>query len=105
MALSMRMYRDKVRFEWNDGVVESVVTLSSKDTEEAAVSKLKRVIALVEGAQASDAPEYVLRRPKYPALDAINPATGNAWAAVYGPPALPARLQGEVELVQPEEGA
>lgn len=38
-----------VKFEWNDGEVESSVTLQVDDDQETLVSKLKRVIHLVEG--------------------------------------------------------
>lgn len=48
MPLTLKS-KTPVRFEWNDGEVESTVTLQSDDDQEAMVSKLKRVIALVEG--------------------------------------------------------
>lgn len=48
MPLTLKS-KTPVRFEWNDGEVESSVTLQTDDGQEAMVSKLKRVIALVEG--------------------------------------------------------
>ena len=74
--------------------------------EEALIQTFKDVIAFVEGEQAPQA-SGALRAPAGPGeyTVSVEPATGNGWAAVYGPPALPARLQGEVELVQPGEGA
>ena len=108
MTLAMKMFKDKVRFEWTDGEVESVVTLTTEDSEESALRKLKRVIALVEGEPATPppgVPEYgVLRTPKYPALDALPPQPANGWAAVYGPPELPEDRKADWELVQPGEG-
>ena len=109
MALTMRMFRTRVEFEWDDQEVNSTVTISDQDDQDAVIRKLKRVIALVEGANAGRAaPAHVLP-PRmgeighYGGIDA--PAqTGSSWAAVYGPPPLPEHLVGEVELVPPEEG-
>lgn len=101
--LVMKMFKDKVRFEWSDGEVESVVTLTSGDSEESAMRKLKRVIALVEGEQAP--PLFTPAAPSTSgAVLMSSPQTGNGWAAVYGPPELPEDRKGVWELVQPGEG-
>jgi hypothetical protein len=98
-----------VRFEWSDGDVESVVTLSSDDDPETLVRKLKRVIALVEGGQAPNvsplppAAEAVIKKAYEPSVAAL--ATGNGWAAVYGPPKPPEHWEGQVEIVKPGEDA
>lgn len=97
------------RFEWVDDDVESVVTLSSEDDQETLVRKLKRIVALVEGPE----PRAVPVPPPWSAADAAaqgagkGTQTGNGWAsfAATAPPELPARLEGEVELIKPgEEG-
>lgn len=98
------------RFEWVDDDVESVVTLSSEDDQETLVRKLKRIVTLVEGESVGLAPAHVLP-PRmgeighYGGVD-IAPQTGNGWAAfaATAPPELPARLEGEVELINPGEG-
>ncbi|MFG3509670.1 hypothetical protein ACGF5F_29680 [Streptomyces sp. NPDC047821] len=109
-----------VRFEWSDGDVESVVTLSSEDDQETLVRKLKRIIALVEGGQQTSWVEEAMASRLGPQPLAIvgtgeapvgngvpGPASQptNGWAAVYGPPKPPEHWEGQVEIVKPEEGA
>jgi len=103
------------RFEWVDDDAEWVVTLSSEDDEPTLVRKLKRIVALVEGEQG----QVVTRRVRTDVQaikDWPGPAQGpdvsggdvqptNGWTATYAAPALPERLQGEVELIQPGEDA
>lgn len=101
------------RFEWVDDDVESVVTLSSVDDEATLVRKLKRIIELVEVHQGQEGNAALLNvvpplpRGAASALDKAYEGTvaTNGWAAAYGPPALPERLLGEVELIPPGEDA
>jgi hypothetical protein len=93
------------RFEWVDDDVESVVTLSSEDDEATLVRKLKRIVALVEGGQAQPTIKGWTGPVQGPEVSGGDVLPTNGWAASYGPPALPERLQGEVELIQPGEDA
>jgi hypothetical protein len=110
MTLSMKMFKDKVRFEWTDGEVESVVSLTAEDSEESALRKLKRVIALVEGgSETGRAVQKYLEALPRPAGATLNvaaaPQPTNGWAAVYGPPKPPEHWEGQVEIVKPGEDA
>jgi len=106
--VSLKLKTKSVRFEWVDDDAEWVVTLSSEDDEPTLVRKLKRIVALVEGGQA-EALDVVppLPRGVANALDRAYEGTvaANGWAAAFQAPALPERLQGEVELIQPGEDA
>ena len=104
--LTLTIARDAFKICHKEGTRTTVWDVSKGDGEEALIQTFKDVIAFVEGEQAPQA-SGALRAPAGPGeyTVSVEPATGNGWAAVYGPPALPARLQGEVELVQPGEGA
>lgn len=102
MTLVLRPMKNGVRFEHADEDTETSVYIDKADTDEDMVRKLRRVIALVEG-MAPKAPP--MRVGVDPEETAVAVQSTNGWAAVYGPPALPDRLQGEVELVQPGEDA
>jgi hypothetical protein len=108
MTLSMKMFKDKVRFEWTDGEVESVVSLTAEDSEESALRKLKRVIALVEGGQVPEpfagVPLGAAYKEAVAKAGEVEPPT-NGWAAVYGPPKPPEHWEGQVEIVKPGEDA
>jgi len=104
VTLTLRPTKTGLRFEYTDDDAETVVSIDKSDDETDTVRKLKRVIALVEGGEAAEAPPTgPYRQPKYPALEALPPQPTNGWQATYGPPALPDRLKGEVELIQPGE--
>lgn len=107
MPLVMKTYSKGVaRFEWSDDEAETLITVESTDPEQVIIRKLKRVIALAEGGQ--PLPQRVPGQALAAAQEAFpapEPVTGNGWAT-YRPTALPevpARLQGEVELIPPGE--
>jgi hypothetical protein len=111
MTLVMRTAKGAVSFEWNDEDAETVVKIEPTDTDEVMLRKLKRVIALVEGET-----HLVMRQDgrvehEPGPLDnrtvvTINPnAATNGWAAAYGPPKVPERLEGEIEVIKPGEEA
>lgn len=109
MTLVLKLTRDMAKFEVSDDDAETVVAITVNDDQDALLRKLKRVIALVEG---EAPPTLVLPPPAVvrSVMDAKMPAdreaqTGNGWAAAYGPPEVPERLQGEVELIPPGEDA
>ncbi|GAA4891055.1 hypothetical protein ACFPM3_20305 [Streptomyces coeruleoprunus] len=111
--MTLRLKTKSVRFELTDEDAETVVTLSSDDDQETLVRKLRRVIALVEGEPSGPQSTFLVDGSLNPAVKTYGPVVGtgalpqptNGWAAMYGPPALPERLEGEVELVQPGEDA
>lgn len=106
--LTMKMFRTRVEFEWDDQEVNSTVTISDQDDQDSVIRKLKRVIALVEGEQAEprlNVTKYPTMRPVAAERMADEAPPTNGWAAAYGPPKVPEHLEGEVELVQPGEGA
>lgn len=106
--MSLKLKTKSVRFEFVDDDVESVVTLSSDDDEAILVRKMRRLIELVEvhqGQEGNAALMPLAERMTAPAVTFVPPAPTNGWAAAYGPPALPDRLKGEVELIPPGEDA
>jgi hypothetical protein len=96
MALSMKS-RTPVRFELNDGLVETTITLYADDSEQLLVEKLKRVVALSEGRPAPLSVTHVSE-------PAPAPQTGNGWAGVVqtAPPELPEDRKAEWEYMPPE---
>lgn len=118
MTLILRPMKNGVRFEHSDEDTETSVYIDKADTDEVMVRKLRRVIALTEGGQGTpwveDAmasrlgpqPLAVVSTGQPPVGNGVpSPPSTNGWAAVYGPPKVPERLAGEVELVQPGEDA
>ena len=106
MALRLTS-KGNVRFSWADGQgMEALWAISPDDSEAELLSKMKRIVAFVEGQ--SDKPALPERIPGMALgmTQEAHPAPpGNGWAAVVPPkvPELPDRLQGEVELYGPEE--
>lgn len=108
-----------VRFSWASEAMEAIWALSPSDSEEELLAKMKLIVRFVEEQQ--DKPPLPERLPgfalgmakeAYPSMTEVVPGTTpkavtNGWAPTAGvvPPApdLPARLQGEVELIPPEE--
>lgn len=85
-----------VRFEWSDGIEETTITLNPGDDEETLKRKLERVLGLSR-------PELPVREPGAslpPGVPAYAVQPANGWAAM---PPIPARLEGKVELIPPEE--
>ena len=103
--LTLTIGRDAFKICHKEGTRTTVWDVSKGDSEEALIQTFKDVIAFVEGEQAPQASGMAKAIADFGERANAVPVTGNGWAAVYGPPALPARLQGEVELVQPGEGA
>lgn len=111
--LTMRLFRTRVEFEWDDQEVNSTVTISDQDDQDAVIRKLKRVIALVEGAQAPGLAGMAKALADFGAhakADAVTgglpPQTGNGWAAYAAPvvaPELPEDRKGDWEMIPPEE--
>jgi hypothetical protein len=117
-----------VRFSWASEAMEAIWALSPSDSEEELLAKMKLIVRFVEEQGKPPLPErwpgvglevaqmahpapvdpdapvpYFANFPEKP----TEPVVTNGWAATAGvvPPApdLPARLQGEVELIPPEE--
>ncbi|MET9385289.1 hypothetical protein ABZY09_30515 [Streptomyces sp. NPDC002928] len=91
-----------VRFSWADDAMEALFTLDPGDSQEELVGKLQRMLDFVQARQ-TPLPErwsgvaLEMAQMTHPPL---TPAVGNGWASM---PPIPARLEGEVELIPPEE--
>lgn len=96
--------KGNVRFSWADEAMEALFTLNPGDTEEELVAKLQRMLEFVQ-ARRTPLPERIpgmalgMAQTAHPAPVQ---APVNGWAAM-AKPELPERLQGEVELIPPEE--
>lgn len=107
MALDMTFGRGDARFQYSDGEVESSVTINAADPEEAVLRKLRRLVALVEGAAPAAPPALMPHIPAPPGFyrDAAPQAHApgaNGWAA-FSPPPVPDHLKDQVELIDPSE--
>lgn len=91
MALTLTIGRGQVRVDTGDDVT---VTLRPTDDEATLIRKLRRIIDLAGDDSAAVSPEPA-------ASTAAVALVGNGWAAM-APPALPDRLKGEVEMIEPE---
>ncbi|WP_413114796.1 hypothetical protein ACK1X7_07260 [Streptomyces sp. CY1] len=93
MALTLTIGRGQVRVDTGDDVT---VTLRPTDDEPTLIRKFRRIIDLAGGESADVSPE-----PASPGRIVAAAPVGNGWAAM-APPELPDRLQGEVEIIEPE---
>lgn len=102
MALTLTAGRGAVTFTYTDDNLTASWTVKSDDGEEKLLSTMKRVIGFVEGE--TGLPPLPERTPGV-ALEMAQmthpaPAVTNGWAVQ---PEIPDRLQGEVEMIPPEE--
>jgi len=109
--LTLTIGRDSFKICHKEGARTTVWDVSKNDSEESLIQTFRDVIAFVRSSELradySGPNGEELRVGVDPAGDgvAIVQSPTNGWAAAYGPPALPERLQGEVELIQPGEDA
>ncbi|MGV9850412.1 hypothetical protein ACWDWU_16830 [Streptomyces sp. NPDC003442] len=92
MALTLTIGRGQVQVDTGDDVT---VTLKPTDDEPTLIRKFRRIIDLVGGESAA-----LSHEPSPGPIVAASPV-GNGWAAMEAPE-IPARLQGEVELIEPD---
>lgn len=117
MALKLTS-KNPVRFSWVDDSMEALFTLQPSDSEEELTGKLRRMLAFVEERNSPtdyppdlraflDSKKALPERTPGLAMEMTQmthppmaPAVGNGWAVQ---PEIPDRLQGQVEMIPPEE--
>lgn len=103
MTLALTAVRGSVTFTYTDDNMTASWTVKAEDGEEKLISTMKKVITFVEGEE--ERPALPVRTPGL-ALEMAQMTSsrppGNGWAAM-APPEIPEHLQGEVELIPPEE--
>lgn len=103
MTLNLTAGRGAVTFLYSDDNMTASWTVKTEDGEEKLISTMRKVIAFVE---AEDEREPLPVRDPGVALEMVQmthpapQAPGNGWSAM---PPIPARLEGEVEFIPPEE--
>lgn len=118
MALHLKSTAKAAKFEYADGRMTVSWDVDASLTDDELVEELRRIVAFYD-AQAGREPlpqripgvALGMAQAQYPAPvdpDApvpYTPVVGNGWAAMAQEPMpqIPARLQGEVELIPPEE--
>jgi hypothetical protein len=120
MALKLKATAKAAKFEYADGRMTVSWDVDASLTDDELVDELRRIVTFYDAQTGKEPlPERIpgmalgMAQTQYPAPDlppgvpayGVQPTVGNGWAALAqeAPPELPERLQGEVELIPPEE--
>lgn len=108
MTLKMTVGRSAVKFHHKDGAMTAAWDVEPSLEGDELLDLLRSIVRFMEAQTGREPlPERIpgmalgMAQEAYPAPE---PVTGNGWAAM-APPEIPERLQGEVELIPPEENA
>lgn len=106
MTLKLKASPKAAKFEYTDGAMEVSWTVPAALEGDELAAMLERIVGFY---RAQEGPGPLPERTPGVALEMVQmthppmaPVTGNGWAAM-AQPEVPARLEGVVELIPPEE--